>query len=1043
MSLVYRILRGYGSARRHYRPPHVTKTLQTLIQGILTAVCSAILLLPTPDVPLYAAGSNADPEWVRWDSGLPSRAYIVDLETIPMDAGGVIAALYGMPGLWLSRDHGETWQELESPFANIPIFTVLWDDMTQGLWVGSERGLHFSPWSREFRQWMDEDSPSRPITSLQQDRQGCLYAMVGAQGLFRRCGSEQWRGLLKESHPTDFALSPNGQTIVVGTIGNGLWISRDAGRTWEKGGPFQNTSVLAVLISHQRAGLILAATEDSLWSSEDHGATWRQRDAGTNTRIVTFAEGPDGTILAGITGGAAISTDGGRQWTVSRAGFLAFSPVQAFAFLPHSPGGYLLLAGTREGIYRSGDQGRSWERVGKGLGFVEVNCLAKAEGGRIVAGTSLGLYYRDEDDARWIPALPLSDQNAVYDLVADQAGRVLYAGMEGQLVRSQDGGKTWRKVFSTLAMYGFPGLLMMSDSPDHLLARVTFERAYESFDGGRSWQERWSGMSTSHIVLTMAQSPAGELWAGTNAGLFRWDPHLQKWEQVPFPDPEQSIYAIAFATPPDRGIFVGATEGLWFSEDGMTWKRCGEHTLPYTVTSIAFSAPGVMLAGTRYYGLYVSWDAGNTWKAVPDLPSDMTVNDILIDNTSGRVYVATTRGLFFSDDNLCASEPGQAFSAHAPAGTATAGTAWLKWWERIIEDLPTPVPAVHTLRPDDRILRAAVDVGFRAIVQVFSWAEIEPTNDDWRWEYYDFLVNAAEYYGLDLIARLDHPPQWAMVEHPATFECPFHEDAYIEFVERTARRYRGRIKAYIIWNEPNLAAEWRGEPSPAVYARLLRRAYVAIKRIDPLALVISAGLASTNEITPSAMDDRVFLAELYRWGAKPFFDVLGAHPYGFAYSPDEPSDRYQGLNYQRLLALREVMRVHGDAGKPVWVTEVGWTTKGLGDHAWLTVHPETQAAYLLRAWQKAREEWPWLTLFTVWNISAGVDETADEKAGYSILYPDGTPKPAYFALRDALSASKKRTPLKLTQAVATILGLANDPVSILREDVLIHLGDSE
>ena len=60
----------------------------------------------------------------------------------------------------------------------------------------------------------------------------------------------------------------------------------------------------------------------------------------------------------------------------------------------------------------------------------------------------------------------------------------------------------------------------------------------------------------------------------------------------------------------------------------------------------------------------------------------------------------------------------------------------------------SPIAAVHTLRADDEMLRLASEGGFDAVVQVFSWFEIEPTREEWHWEYPDFVVRAAESCGV-------------------------------------------------------------------------------------------------------------------------------------------------------------------------------------------------------------------------------------------------------------------------------------------------------
>jgi GH35 family endo-1,4-beta-xylanase len=355
----------------------------------------------------------------------------------------------------------------------------------------------------------------------------------------------------------------------------------------------------------------------------------------------------------------------------------------------------------------------------------------------------------------------------------------------------------------------------------------------------------------------------------------------------------------------------------------------------------------------------------------------------------------------------------------------------------------SPVAAVHTLRAGDETLRLASEGGFDVVVQVFSWLEIEPTREEWHWEYPDFVVRAAEHYGLDLIVRLDGLPAWA-AEEAAAGQADNLSDDYAVFAGTVARRYRGQIRGYIVWNEPNLAKEWVGRPpDPAAYTELLRRAYEAIKAADPEATVVSAGLASTNHQDDKAMDDRVFLEAMYQAGARAHFDALGAHPYGFAYPPDDPRSAHDGLNLARLLDLREIMGAHGDVDKPVWVTELGWTTAGVGESSWLTVTPQQQADHLTGAWRRARREWPWLQVFTVWNLSQGLPPT-DEKAGYSLLDESGEPKPAYHALQTELNRRwGHRLARWVDRTQASLLSPGPSVVTILAADEAVHLGDSE
>ena len=188
-------------------------------------------------------------------------------------------------------------------------------------------------------------------------------------------------------------------------------------------------------------------------------------------------------------------------------------------------------------------------------------------------------------------------------------------------------------------------------------------------------------------------------------------------------------------------------------------------------------------------------------------------------------------------------------------------------WLGIAQPRALPL-GIHTVRADDAMLQEVNALGAQQIVQVFSWSDIQPSRERWDWEYTDWLVRAAEYYNLAVVARLDKPPPWAVDDATALSAPPRQLSDYTTFVQRVAERYRGRVTAYIVWNEPNLAVEWGNRPPVAAqYAELLRAAAGAIRAADPHARVRAAALAPTNENSTRAQDDRVYLEALYAAGA--------------------------------------------------------------------------------------------------------------------------------------------------------------------------------
>ena len=125
------------------------------------------------------------------------------------------------------------------------------------------------------------------------------------------------------------------------------------------------------------------------------------------------------------------------------------------------------------------------------------------------------------------------------------------------------------------------------------------------------------------------------------------------------------------------------------------------------------------------------------------------------------------------------------------------------------------------------------------------------------------------------------PAGWAGGGFPTNGPPDNHQD-FGDFVYAVASRYRGRIRAYQIWNEPNLAREWGGRsPNAAEYVQLLRVAYGRIKEADPNAMVITAGLTPTGTQPPEAVPDDQYLRRMYQAGLKGSYDVLGAHGAGY------------------------------------------------------------------------------------------------------------------------------------------------------------------
>jgi hypothetical protein len=320
-----------------------------------------------------------------------------------------------------------------------------------------------------------------------------------------------------------------------------------------------------------------------------------------------------------------------------------------------------------------------------------------------------------------------------------------------------------------------------------------------------------------------------------------------------------------------------------------------------------------------------------------------------------------------------------------------------------------------------RDLEMTSEMGFGWVKQNFAWRDIEGfAKGEFDWYRPDRIVEQANNAGLKLLVRIDHQPLWSVQPHLpeeqiTTNQPPYHYQDFGDFCNALAMRYKGRIHAYQVWNEPNLDREWGEQPpDPVAYTALLKTCYEGIKAADPEAIVVSAGLAPTGTLPPDAMPDTDFLQGMYDAGAAPYFDVLGLNAPGYKAppetSPDEAEIEANGWGngrwfvFRHVEDMRDIMVVNGDEAKQVALLEMGWILQQEfhPSYTWHGVTEAQQAEYLAGAYQWAQANWqPWIGLMTtIYMADADWQPEVHEQYWWSITLPDGTPRLAYEALRE-------------------------------------------
>ena len=198
-----------------------------------------------------------------------------------------------------------------------------------------------------------------------------------------------------------------------------------------------------------------------------------------------------------------------------------------------------------------------------------------------------------------------------------------------------------------------------------------------------------------------------------------------------------------------------------------------------------------------------------------------------------------------------------------------------------------------------------------------------------------------------------------------------------------AKRYRGVVSGWEVWNEPNSTDYLRGA-SPGTYARVLRAAHAGFKQGDPRSIVVFGGVMYV---------DSDWVGRALAAGAAGKYDVMGVHPYqGIADEPPGLPDQGSRGRMRHLPALKAVMARHGDGAKPVWFTEFGWRVQptSRGTSSWLRgVTAATAARYLAATVRMVARDYPYVQ--RVYWYKDRAESSRPSRAGYGLVLPDGTP----------------------------------------------------
>ena len=296
-------------------------------------------------------------------------------------------------------------------------------------------------------------------------------------------------------------------------------------------------------------------------------------------------------------------------------------------------------------------------------------------------------------------------------------------------------------------------------------------------------------------------------------------------------------------------------------------------------------------------------------------------------------------------------------------------------------------------------------IGVALLRQTFDWARIEVAPGSYDFSWYDAWMAEVARRRMRVLPIVFNSPRFRARGRRVRGGpyLPRRTDDFGRFAARLARRYGPRgafwrarpdlprvpIRAWQVWNEPNLRVYWPARPDPRAYTRLLAATAKHVERVDRGAEIVTAGIADSDQGVPIAR----FVEGMYRAGAARAFDTLAVNAYA-AGSAGVPT---------LVRRARRLMDRHGDRRAALRVTEFGWASGGPSGR--FTVSRSRHAGLLSRALRTLYAQRRGLRLKGVvyfnWRDAEPYPPLFRDFFGLhtGLLDASGRPKPAYHAFR--------------------------------------------
>ena len=474
------------------------------------------------------------------------------------------------------------------------------------------------------------------------------YEAAGTKAQKTTSGTPAWNPLGPTNVPAGFfgigrvncvVIDPlDTNTLYIGAACGGVWISHNGGATWSSNSDnFPSLSIANIAVNPHHTDTIYAATGDGYGYEDPDG----------------------GTIFWGglYSAGVMKSTDGGNTWHTTGLSYLQLNRdiIQRLLIHPDNPN--ILLAATRNGIFRTADAGATWALVDTGHVFsMEFHPL---QPDTIYAVNTANVDISYDAGLTWhmaYAAINSSGDRCTIAVSPAAPTNVWVLDDQDNLLLSTDEGNTFNPLTSpssTANFYGYYDRVLAISPADPNFILANGMSLGGSTDGGNSWNALDpSGYvhPDNHAAAFNPINPS-TFYTGNDGGVFATHDGGNTWSNISDGLMISQIYRMSASRQNPAIMLCGLQDNGSFYNDGTTWTFANAPLGDGMDCAIFPGDDHIQIASTQGGAFSISYDQGMTYNSIFSTGNGYWTSPVVFNPHSADT-------IFFGYDDIYASYDG-------------------------------------------------------------------------------------------------------------------------------------------------------------------------------------------------------------------------------------------------------------------------------------------------------------------------------------------------------------------------------------------------